>query len=345
MTHRSRNRALAGGGIAAATTVAGAALLQRRHHRLIAADPADAVLRGYARGSELTVRSADGTRLHAESFGADGAPTIVLAHGWTEALGIWAYVIAELESEFRVVAYDLRGHGRSGPAVGGDYSLARFGDDVEAILAAAVPGGRVRTVAGHSLGAMSIAAWAETHDVGARAESAALLNTGLGDLLASSAVVRVPAWARRFSDPVGRRVFLGSRTRIPTFTTPASHATMRYLAFGPDATPGVVEFTSRMIGATPRDVRAAVGVAMADMELHHALARLTIPTLVMAGERDRLTPPSHARRIAAELPNLTELIEVPGAGHMSPLERPVAVATALRELALGVGSAPRVAVA
>ena len=43
---------------------------------------------------------------------------------------------------------------------------------------------------------------------------------------------------------------------------------------------------------------------MSEMDLHHALARLTVPTLVIAGENDRLTPPSHARRIAEMLPAL-----------------------------------------
>jgi pimeloyl-ACP methyl ester carboxylesterase len=59
----------------------------------------------------------------------------------------------------------------------------------------------------------------------------------------------------------------------------------------------------------------------------------------MAGENDRLTPPTHARRIAAELPNLYELIVLPDTGHMGPLERPVEVSDALRRLALGARSA------
>jgi pimeloyl-ACP methyl ester carboxylesterase len=54
----------------------------------------------------------------------------------------------------------------------------------------------------------------------------------------------------------------------------------------------------------------------------------------MAGELDRLTPPSHARRIAAELPDLYELAVLPDTGHMGPLERPVEVSQSLRALAL-----------
>src|ERR1700685_296536 len=120
MSPGSRRRALAASGIAAAT--AGAAVLQRRHLRRISADPAFSILGAFAAGETLAVTSADGTELHTEAFGREAGPTIVLIHGWTEAIRYWTYVIAALQDEFRIVAYDLRGHGHSGPAADGDYS-------------------------------------------------------------------------------------------------------------------------------------------------------------------------------------------------------------------------------
>jgi len=60
---------------------------------------------------------------------------------------------------------------------------------------------------------------------------------------------------------------------------------------------------------------------------------LTVPTIVIAGELDRLTPPSHSRRIADALPQLERLIVLPNTGHMAPLERPTDVGDALAELA------------
>jgi pimeloyl-ACP methyl ester carboxylesterase len=92
-----------------------------------------------------------------------------------------------------------------------------------------------------------------------------------------------------------------------------------------------------MLVACPPDVRRKAGIAMQDMDLHHVLPRLTVPTLVMAGEDDRLTPPTHARRIAEELPNLHQLVVLPGTGHMGPLERPVEVSDALRRFAADAG--------
>jgi pimeloyl-ACP methyl ester carboxylesterase len=99
-----------------------------------------------------------------------------------------------------------------------------------------------------------------------------------------------------------------------------------------------VAFYERMLIACPPDVRAASGLAMSELDLYHALAHLTVPTLVMAGARDRLTPPAHARRIAAELPELAELVVLPATGHMGPLERPAEVSGALRELQAKVAS-------
>jgi pimeloyl-ACP methyl ester carboxylesterase len=329
-----RNRRLWTG--LAGVTVLGAvgAASQRRHMNRIAADPEDAVLRRVATGRPLAARSADGTQLHAEIFGQDAGQTVVLAHGWTEMLSYWSHVIRELTATgLRVVAYDLRGHGQSEPASGGDYSPARFGEDLEAVLEACLPGGERAIVAGHSLGAMSIAAWAESRDVTRRISAAALLNTGVGDLVAESLLVPVPLIAQFLNRTFGPGGLLGVRGSVPRFSTPLSHAIIRYVAFGPHASPAQIAFYERMLVACPRGVRADVGIAISETELHHAIPRLTVPTLVIAGELDKLTPPSHARRIADALPQLERLIVLPDTGHMGPLERPREVSDALIALA------------
>ncbi len=312
--------------------------------RRVASDPERAMLEEPLHGEPLNVSSADGTELHAEVFGLRDGPTLVLVPGWTETIALWTYVIRELRDDFRIVAFDLRGHGQSGRSPGADYSMERFGEDVEAVLGAVVPEGERAVVAGHSLGGMSIAAWAEHHDVSGHASAAALLFTGVGGLVGGQLLIHVPRFAQALSDPVARHGFLGARAPLPRFSTPISAAAIRYVAFGPTASPAQVAFYERMLVACPADVRAAVGLAMADMELHHALARLTLPTLVMAGADDRLTPPAHARRVAQELPRQAELIELPETGHMGPLERPKEVSAALRQLAASVVEAPRATV-
>ena len=313
--------------------VAGAAFAEIRFKRRIAVDPERAALEHPPRGRPMTVTSADGTRLHAEVFGVSDGPTLVLAHGWTEELHYWLYQIRELSSEFRIVAYDARGHGLSGRPPGGDYGATRQGEDLEAVLQATVQPGERAIVAGHSLGGMSIAAWAERHDVTARVSGAALLFTGVDGLVGGQLVVHVPRFAQALADPIAARGFLGSRAPLPRISTPVGHMIIKRVAFGPAATPAKVAFYERELIACPPDVRSATGLAMMRIDLLHVLPNLTVPTLVMAGELDRLTPPDHARRIAAELPLLQSLVVLPETGHMGPLERPAEVSAALRELA------------
>jgi pimeloyl-ACP methyl ester carboxylesterase len=317
----------------AGAAVVGAAFAQRRHATRVAEDPERALLEAPPAGQPLAVTSADGTKLHAEVFGLADGPTLVLAHGWTETLQYWLYQIRDLSGEFRIVAYDARGHGRSGRPPNGDYGADRQGEDLEAVLKAAVPPRERAIVAGHSLGGMAIAAWAEHHEVTARASGAALLFTGIDGLIGGQLVVHVPRFAQALAEPIASYGFLGSRAPLPRISTPISHAAIRRFAFGPDASPAQVAFYERMLVACPPEVRAATGLAMQHIDLRHVLPELNIPTLVMAGELDRLTPPAHARRIAAELPNLQALIELPNTGHMGPLERPGEVSAALRELA------------
>ena len=317
-----------------AGALAAGGLLEAAHTRRIARDPENEVLETTPQGRPQSVRSADGTRLHVEVFGPEDAETVVLAHGWTEALRFWIYVIRRLERKgFRVVAYDLRGHGDSGSASGGDYGIPRFGQDLEAVLEACLPPDRRAVVAGHSLGAMSIASWAEQHDVERRVKAAALLNTGVGDLIAEHLLLPLPGIAQAINRMIALRGFLGNKTPLPRFSTPLSYAAVRYIAFGPDASPAQVAFFERMLVTCPPDVRANIGIAMSEMDLHDALPRLTVPTIVIAGADDRLTPPSHARRIAQMLPQLRRVAVLEHAGHMTPLERPDVVTDALAELA------------
>ncbi len=337
MTGGSRDRWVWAGASAAGLAAAGL-LAQRRFTRRIAEDPERTVLGSPPEGRPVEVRSPDGTLLHAEVFGDEDAPTLVLAHGWTENLSYWTYQIIELQERgLRIVAYDLRGHGDSQAAAGGDYSIARFGEDLEAVLATCVPEGRRAMVVGHSLGAMAVAAWAEHHDVEARAGAAALINTGVGDLIAEQLLVPVPALAQALNRTVAVNGFLGSRAPLPRFSTPLMAAAIRYIAFGPHATPAQVAFYERMLIASPPDARANIGIALSEVELYEALPRLTVPTIVIAGAKDRLTPPSHARRIAEQLPQLEGLTVLPETGHMGPLERHREVTELLAQLAATIG--------
>ena len=104
--------------------------------------------------------------------------------------------------------------------------------------------------------------------------------------------------------------------------------------------PGDVAFYERMLIDTPPDVRAAHGVALSRMDLWHAVASLTVPTLVIAGDNDRLTPPASRPPHRRGSPPPRRPLELAETGHMSPLERPREVAEALDNLIRDTAAVP-----
>ncbi|MGF7233760.1 MAG: alpha/beta fold hydrolase, partial [Frankia sp.] len=150
------------------------------------------------RGSELVplpptartvVTSADGTAINVRIYGPDGAPTVVLAHGWTCAIDFWTPQIRGLCADRRVVAYDQRGHGRSGLPGPSGCTMDALADDLLAVLDACVPAGERAVVAGHSMGGFATLALAGRHPAELRRRVA-------GVVLASTAAVDVLADAR-----------------------------------------------------------------------------------------------------------------------------------------------------
>jgi pimeloyl-ACP methyl ester carboxylesterase len=294
----------------------------------------------------VEVRSADGTRLHTEVFGPEDGYPIVLAHGITCAIRVWAYQIVELSGDFRVIAFDHRGHGRSGIPRRGGYSLSHLAADVDAVLDATLRPGERAVIAGHSMGGMAIAAWSDRyrHKVEARADAVALINTTTGDLLREVRLLPVPAPFAAVRVLGGRALIniFGSYT-VPAAVRRASREMISMLAVGADADRAVGSLIYDLFNSTPPAGRGGCGKALIEAmgRRHIDLAGLTVPTLVIGSQRDRLMPLVQSRRIAAAAPNLAGLVELPG-GHCSMLERPAEVNRELRILAESIAGSRRI---
>lgn len=325
-------RKLAGAALGGAA--AGWIAVRRADVERVRRDPERDALFTPFEGEPRAVRSADGTVLHAQVFGPEGAPAIVLVHGWVCQTRFWQYQLRSLSEDFRVVAYDQRGHGRSGAAAGGDYSMEALAADFEAVLDACVPRGERVVVAGHSMGAMTVAAWAGERplEVGRRLSGAVLVNTGMGDLLTETLVVRMPTAFGRLKQTIGRYA-MSARVPMPTVPTPIAFRGMRYVAMSKYASPARVAFCENMLLTCSAEARGACGNTMSRMDLHASVASISVPTIVIAGALDKLTPVAHARRMAETLPQLVEVVEIPRSGHMSPVEAPEVVTEKLRALA------------
>ncbi|WP_406444679.1 alpha/beta hydrolase [Streptomyces sp. NBC_01613] len=275
---------------------------------------------------ELVAVSADGARLHVEVHGPEGAPAVVLAHGWTCSTAFWAAQIRDLAADHRVIAYDQRGHGRSpaSPACSTD-ALA---DDLEAVLEATLAPGEKAVIAGHSMGGMTVMAAARRPGFQEHAAAVLLCSTGSSRLVAESTVV--PLGAGRLRTWLTRHI-LGARAPLGP-VTPLARRILKYGTMGPGSAPHMVEACARIVHACPRKVRYAWAHVLALLDLDHGVRELRVPTAVVVGTADRLTPPVQARALVAALPNCVGDTELPGLGHMTPVEAPELVSGRIREL-------------
>ena len=269
----------------------------------------------------VPVVSADGTELHVRAYGSPDADPIVLSHGWVCSTEFWNPQVNALAEKYRVITYDQRGHGRSdiGSAPLTPDVLA---DDLAAVLAATVRDGRKAEIVGHSMGGMSIVAWARRHpeQVERYAQSVLLASTGTDSLVAETTLIPLPQRFPRIPVPVGRAI-LGSAMPMPA--SPMATRAIKYIALAPGSTPAEVAFCERIVTDCHRRTRGGWGAALSTLDITDGLKNLTVPTTVLVGTADRLTPPSHARRVAQILDDadyLERLIVLRDIGHMTSVE-------------------------
>jgi pimeloyl-ACP methyl ester carboxylesterase len=283
--------------------------------------------------SELELR--DGVRLHVETCGPiDAGVTVVLLHGWCLDRRTWHHQIAALldQGDVRVVAYDARGHGRSGSTRLRSATLAQLGADLGEVLRAYAKAGPL-VLGGHSMGGMTIMEYAELHPADFAERVAGLLfasTTAEGTTHTRYGLPSPVVGVFRAAEQTGAGVLarLGAWNPHQVFL-PALQPAVRWLLFGDEFLPGDLQVTMSAFGqASLRSIggfRTSIG-AQQRLETLAALGEL--PAAVLVGSRDRLTPPACAQAIADALPG-AELTVYAGAGHMVILERPAEVSQAL----------------
>jgi pimeloyl-ACP methyl ester carboxylesterase len=298
--------------------------------------------------SEITL--ADGVRLHVESSGPANAPlTVVLLHGWCLDLRTWDQQIAALGALAgtapRIIAYDSRGHGKSGSTRLRSATLRQLGDDLAEVLRRLAPRGPV-VLAGHSMGGMVIMEYADAHPEEFAERVAGLLfvsTTAEGHTHTRYGLPQHLAMLMRAGETIGAGVLARSGDWHPhRAVMPALRPAIRWLLFGDEFSDAALRVTLKSVGrASLRSIggfRASIG---AQQRLDTLSALGDVPAAVLVGDRDRLTPPRCAQSIAEALPG-TELSVLPGAGHMLMLERPDDVSAALVAIVeRAAGSTPR----
>lgn len=300
---------------------------------------AGAIARGwYARrsrrprpsGADLVLD--DGVALHTESGGpADADMTAVLVHGFAGRLDEFREQLPELGRHVRVVAYDQRGHGRSGWGGRRSATLERLAHDLAAVLEQRTSGPVV--LVGHSMGGMVVMALAahEPDLVRRRVAGVALLSTSSGDLPRAVLPPRLADVLLRTHLAelilVGDWIIAPVLDRLGVARWSAVQHRMHRQVFGERApTREQVDLVDAMWAGTRRSVTAAFLPALARHDRRDALAVLgDLPTLVLTGDQDLMIPPGHSAVIAEELGEDAHLVVVPDAGHLVNLTFPEVV--------------------
>ncbi|MBW4716019.1 alpha/beta fold hydrolase [Saccharothrix obliqua] len=294
---------------------------------------------------ESTVAADDGVPLAAEEVdpddGGEPALTVVLVHGFALDRRSWHFQRRDLaaltEPRVRQVLYDQRGHGRSGRSGAESSTIDQLARDLDAVLRTLAPDGPLVLV-GHSMGGMTIMALAEQRPelFADRVRGVALIGTAAGAVGGAGLPKSVLSRYNPVTLGVGRLAGLQpdlvewARRRAGTVTRRG----IRVLAFGDrHVDPSLVDLMDRMIAGTSVQVLTEFLETLGTHNRYKALAGLRhCEVLVVGGDADRLTPFSHAERMAAEMPH-GELVRAAGAGHMVMLERPDVVTGHLAALA------------
>lgn len=248
--------------------------------------------------------------------GAAGAPLLWI-HGFPFHRGMWAPQLEAFAKDYRVLAPDLRGFGDS-ELPSNSYTIEDLADDVAALLDAV--GVDTAVVAGLSMGGYVAFALLRRHPGRVR-----------GLILADTRAEADTKDARERRHATAERVRAEGTQMLVHELLPrlVSDETRR-------ARPDVVATLEQMISAAhPAGVIAALEAMAARPDSRDLLGKITIPTCVIAGEEDAIAPPDVARRLASSIPG-ARLVLVPGAGHMSNLERPDLFNAAVREFLSGL---------
>ncbi|WP_448333573.1 bifunctional 3-oxoadipate enol-lactonase/4-carboxymuconolactone decarboxylase PcaDC [Streptomyces sp. DSM 41534] len=233
--------------------------------------------------------------------GPEDGPVLVLGPSLGTTWHMWDRQIPELSHHWRVLRFDLPGHGGA-PA----HPAASVAELATRLLATLDQLGVERFgYAGCSIGGAIGAELAlrHPHNVGSLALVSASPRFGSADSFRQRGVVV----RTNGLDPIAR-------------ATPERWFTPDFAA----AQPAIVDWAVQMVRTTDPGCYIAACEALAAFDVRAELSRIGVPTLVVAGADDQVTPPADARVLVAGIAD-ARLALVPGASHLTPVEQPMAV--------------------
>jgi pimeloyl-ACP methyl ester carboxylesterase len=239
--------------------------------------------------------------------------TVLLVHGTGVSARSWGEQVRSLGRALRVVAVDLPGHGESDPT--SEVTLEGYADAAQGVLEAL--GTRPVVAVGHSLGgAVALMLAARQRKI----VNGLVLVSSCARLPSSGGILETLFWL--LPDVIRKVVFVAMRAVFV--------AMAKKILFAPGAPPEAVRVGIEEIRTCrPETILKDTAVGRA-MDLEELARGLSVPTLILCGGQDRLTPPALSERLRDLIPH-SRLHLVAAAGHMLPLEAPQQVTDAILE--------------
>lgn len=263
----------------------------------------------------------DGAELSYYETGS-GVP-VVLLHGFPLDHTMWRAQIEALSGTCHVIAPDLRGLGQSRLAEGDTergIDMHQYAADVCAVLDKTCASEPV-ILCGFSMGGYVL--WEFVRKFSDRLRAIVLCNTratGDADEVRAARLITAEEVLVSGAGPI-------AESMLPKLLAPAT------LANRPDV---VNEVDAMIRRAAPEAIAAAARGMSRRPDVRADLPGIRVPALVVVGAEDAISPPQGMRDIAEALPR-AEFVEVPAAGHMSPVENPAAVSDAMVRFVAGFG--------
>ena len=248
-------------------------------------------------------------------FDAGQGPTLLLVHGFPLDHRMWNAQLASLAGEYRVIAPDLRGFGRTAPSlpIPDELTMERQADDMAELLGALSVQEPV-TFCGLSMGGyIAWQFWKRHRDKLARL---ILCDTKAAADSAEQAKGRHETAAKVLKEGVAPL----TESMLPKLLGDATRKNRPEI---------VQEMKEMMNQASPDGVAGALKGMAARSDMTGSLAQVDVPTLVICGSEDVITPAKEMRTIAQGIRG-AKYVEIAGVGHMSPLEKPDEVNAAIR---------------
>jgi len=235
-------------------------------------------------------------RIHYEWSGQESGSVLVLSHSLGSDLSLWKWNLPAWETEFRILRYDHRGHGRSGHP-GGDWVIEDFGNDLIRLLDGI--GLDEASLCGVSLGGM-VGLWVAQHHP-SRLKRLIAANT--------SAYTEDPSLLeRRIALVRSEGVEAISEDVLEKWFTPKFHR----------ARPEVIDHFRNTLRATSSEAYARTSEAVCGLDLRSKLSAIEVPTLVVTSSGDLATPPAWGEAIAEKVPGAK--LEQFDAAHLACVE-------------------------